>query len=720
MAGDASFGYWVRRRRKALDLTQEELARRVGCAETTIRKIEVDARRPSRQIAERLAEQLELPEDLRAAFVQAARAELAADRLTLPLLPAPQPPPAPRHSDWETPAASLPSGTVTFLCTDIEDSTRLWERHPDIMGVAGERHATILRATISAHHGIVFKRGGDGVYAVFTRAPDALAAAVAAQQALRAEAGGEAGLPRARMVLHSGVAEARDGDYYGPSLNHAAQLLLVGHGGQILLSQATAELVHDHLPADVELRTLGRYRLKDLSRAEELFEVLSPDLPRAFPPLRARAEWPHSLPAPTTRLIGREREVAHVSALLRRADVRLVTLRGPGGVGKTRLALATAANVLDDFPSGVFFVSLEPASSVEDVAMTLAQTLGMPVSDNEAPLNSLKDKLRGIHTLLVLDNFEHVLPAAALVSDILKTTSTVKLLVTSREALHLSGEVEVTVAPLALPDDKQLPALDLLSSYAAIQLFTERAQAVKPDFTLTQEYAASVAKICQHLDGLPLAIELAAARVKLFTPNALLARLTQRWKLLSAGMRDLPVRQQTLRNTIDWSYNLLSAEEQKLFARVSVFVNGCTIEAAEAICNLDGDLEYDMLTGLAALADKSMVWVVEGLTGDPRFGMLETLRMYARERLAERGETAALRQRHANYFLAYLEHAYTPWSHRRLFGKPQHQEEQGISTSQPSYVTNAQDPDRANLHAAMAWLIQRSPKWIAKWHTDEN
>ncbi len=612
MEPTASFGYWVRRRRKALDLTQEELARQVGCAEVTIKKIEADERRPSRQIAERLADSLQLAPAERAAFVQAARGELATDRLDLPLPPLPLAPAV----------APLPCGTLTFLCTDIAGSSQLWEQHPEAMRLALARHDTILRETIAAHEGIVFKSGGDGVYAAFTRAPDALAAAVAAQQALLAEPWGQTGPLHVRMVLHMGVAEERDGDYFGPPLNRVARLLAVGHGDQILLSRATYELVCDQLPPEVALRDLGTHRLKDLTRPEQIFQVVAPALPVDFPSLQTLDTRPHNLPAQLTPLIGRTQEVAAVCGHLRRDDVRLLTLSGSGGTGKTRLALQVAAELLEDFVDGAYFVDLAPISDPALVASTIAQPLGVPEIGDQPLIVGLKAHLKRKQKLLLLDNFEQVLSAAPLVVELLAAAPKLKVLITSRAVLHVSGEHEFVVPPLALPNPAERPPLERLIQYDAVRLFIERAQAVKADFSVTNETAPAIAEICARLDGLPLAIELAAARSKLFAPQALLVRLSSRLKLLTGGARDLPARQQTLRSTIDWSYNLLSEGEQRLFARLAVFVGGCTLEAAEAVCDAAGDLSVDVLDGLAALVDKHLL-IQNDDGAEPRFTMLE-------------------------------------------------------------------------------------------------
>ena len=673
MERTTSFGYWLRRRRKALDLTQEQLARLVGCAVGTIKKLEGDERRPSRQFAERLIDLLAIPPEERAAFLKAARAELASDQLDLDTQPI-------SMAATPTSAALLPTGTVTFLFTDIADSTTLWARHPNGMRAALARHDALLRAAIERHGGAVFKTVGDAFHAAFVTATDALAAALAAQRALQAEAWDEFSPDQAqlaitvRMALHTGTAEVREGDYFGHTLNRIARLLTAGHGSQILLSAATWELVRDHLPPDVALRDLGAHWLKSLPRPEQIYQLIAPDLPSDFPPLVSLDRPTTNLPAQPTAFIGREREVAAVGELLRRADVRLVTLTGPGGTGKTRLALQVASELLDAsspplppqrergpggeglFPDGVWFVNLAPINDPGLLAATIAQTFGVREIGEQPIQEVVKSYLRAKRLLLLLDNFEQIAEAAPLVAELLAIAPGLTVLVTSRMPLHLSGEHEYAVPPLALPDPQHLPPeLAHLAQYEAVRLFIERAQAVKADFAVTNKNAPAVAEICARLDGLPLAIELAAARVKLFPPQALLTRLGNRLKLLTGGAHDLPARQQTIRNTIDWSYQLLNTSEQTLFARLGVFVGGCTLEAAEAVCTADADLPMEIMDGIAALLDQSLLRQEEGVDGEPRFTMLETIREYASERMAASGQAETTQRQHATYFLALAE-----------------------------------------------------------------
>jgi predicted ATPase/class 3 adenylate cyclase len=637
-----SFGYWLRRRRKALDLTQGELAQRVSCSLDLIQKIEADARRPSRQLAEKLADSLGLDSGERTAFVQAARAERSADRLALPSQP------------FEQPVVALPQGTITFLFTDIEGSSRLWEQHPRAMPTVLARHDGLLNEIVMAHGGVIFKTVGDSVLAAFAQAPQALAAALAAQRAISTEAWELPEPPRVRMALHSGSGQVRDGDYFGPALNRAARLLAAGHGGQILLSLATEQLVREELPPDARLRDLGLHRLKDLSLPEQIFQLVTSDLPASFRPLNTLDARYTNLPTQPTALLGREQEVAAVVTLLRRSDVRLITLTGPGGVGKTRLSLQVAADLVDDFSQGVYFVDLAPIREPAVVIGQIAITLGVKEIGGQPLLATLKEYLCAKRILLLLDNFEQVLDAAPVVAELLAAAPQLKVLATSREILHLRGEKEVIVLPLALPNTSQLPPLDQLSQYAAVALFIERALDARSDFMVTNANAPAVAEICTRLDGLPLAIELAAARVKLFWPEALLARLSSRLALLIGGPRDLPARQQTLRTAIAWSYDLLNPTEQMLFRWLGVFVGGCSLEAVEAVCS-DDDLGIDVLAGLTSLLDQSLLRKGEVGKNEPRFSMLETIREYALEQLQASGETTTLQQRHAAYYLALAE-----------------------------------------------------------------
>jgi predicted ATPase/class 3 adenylate cyclase len=551
--------------------------------------------------------------------------------------------------------SSPPTGTVTFLFTDIEGSTKLWQSHPVAMQRALARHDEILRNTIGDHDGFVFKTVGDAFCCAFPTAPDALEAALEIQRTLLSEEWGETGPLRVRMALHMGATEERDGDYFGPPVNRVARLLSAANGGQVLLSLPTHEMVRDQLPGGAALIDLGERRLKDLFRPERVFQLTAPGLPSEFPSLKTLETHPNNLPLQPTPLVGREREVGEIADRLRSEEVRLLTLTGPGGTGKTRLALQAAADMLEEFEDGVFFVALAAVTDPELVPSAIAEPLGVRESAEQPLPEGLKGFLREKELLLVLDNFEQVLDVAPVVGELLGACPKLKVLATSRIPLRLYGEREYPVPPLALPDPRVLPPLEVLTHYEAVRLFVERARAVKPDFAVTNESAPAVAEICARLDGLPLAIELAAARVKVLPPKKMLERLADRLKLLKGGARDLPTRQQTLRGAIDWSYELLEEGEKALFGRLSVFAGGRTLEAIEEVCDPEGDL--DALDGVESLVDKSLLRQEEGPGGEPRFVMLETVHEYAREKLEKSGEAEEIRRLHAEFFLAMVEEA---------------------------------------------------------------
>jgi predicted ATPase/class 3 adenylate cyclase len=532
---------------------------------------------------------------------------------------------------------SFPTGTVTLLFTDIEGSTRLVQERGAAWPALLAEHHRALREAIGAHGGVVVDVQGDGFFVAFAEAPEAVAAAIDAQHALARLEG-----VRVRMGLHTGRPRlVEELGYVGEDVYRAARVANAGHGGQVLLSEATRELV-----PRVEARDLGEHRLRDLTQPQRLFQLELPDLPDSFPPLRTLENRPTNLPVQSTALIGRERELSAVVGLIRRPEVRLVTLHGPGGCGKTRLAIQAAAELVDDFADGVYLVALE---SVEDPALvvpTIAQTLGVNETGSQGLDDALFQALTERAVLLVLDNFEHLLPAAPRLSDLLATTD-VHLVVTSRAALRLSGEYEWPVPPLALPPPSVRGA-EALAQYDAVALFVDRARAVDGDFALTDENAGAVAEICVRLDGLPLAIELAAARIRLLPPDAILDRLQERFSLLTSGPRDLPSRQQTLSGAIDWSYDLLAPSEQQLFARLSVFAGGCLLEAAEEVCEAG-------LDDLEALLQNNLLRQEDRPTGDRRFRMLETIREYAGAHLDELGEREELRRRLAEWVLQTAE-----------------------------------------------------------------
>lgn len=557
----------------------------------------------------------------------------------------------------------LPTGTITLLFTDIEGSTHLLQRLGERYGGLLSECRALLRSAFSTHHGQEVDTQGDAMFAAFARASDALAAAVAAQREIARHAWPAGEAVRVRMGLHTGEPSRVVEGYVGLDVHYAARVMNAAHGGQVLLSQTTRDLVEYDLPEGVSLRDLGEHHLKDLEQAVHLYQVVIAGLPADFPPLRTHDRRSGTLQAQLTPLIGREREVANVARLLRREKVRLVTFTGPGGTGKTRLALQVASELRDVFAGGVYFISLASLNDATLVIPAIARALGVRESVGQPVFARLVEVLQQEQALLLLDNFEQVVEAAPRVADLLASCPRLKLFVTSREVLHVRSEHEFAVPPLALPDPAHLPRLGALARIPAVALYLQRAQAARPEFKLTSANARAVAEICVRLDGLPLAIELAAARMKLLSPQNLLARLDQPLNVLTGGARDVPARQQTLRNTIEWSYQLLTAGERRLFRWLAVFASGCSLEAAEAVCTRPGDEAGQVLDGVASLVDKSLLQRVAQTGGgseeqeDQRLLMLETIREYGLETLVASGEGDAARQAHAGYFLHLAEEA---------------------------------------------------------------
>jgi predicted ATPase/class 3 adenylate cyclase len=552
--------------------------------------------------------------------------------------------------------AAQPTGTVTLLFTDIEGSTALLQRFgTDRYAEALELHRTLLREAFERHDAYEVDCEGDAFFVAFSTAEDAVEAAAEAQQALAVAEWEDGNEMRVRMGIHTGAPLAVPPKYVGLDVHRAARIMAAGHGGQVLLSQTTRDLVGETAP----VRDLGEHRLKDLSSGQRLYQLVIDQGAADFPALKTLENRPTNLPVQPTALIGRENELAEVEALLGREQVRLVTLTGTGGTGKTRLALQAAAALVEEFPSGVFLVSLAPVRDPELVVATVAQALGVREQPGEPLERTLQAYLRDRKLLLLLDNFEQLTQAATAVSSLLAAAPQVKLLVTSRTPLHLSGEQVYEVPPLGLPDSALAMSVEALTQYESVALFIERAIAAKSGFATTNENAPAIAEICVRLDGLPLALELAAARVRVLSPQALLARLDERMKLLTGGAQDLDERQRTLRATIDWSYDLLSEQEKGLFVRLSVFAGGCRVEAAEAVVDPqgEGETETDLLDGLSSLVDKSLLRQREDPDGEPRFWMLETIREYATQTLRTSPHASALSERHARYFLAFAEQA---------------------------------------------------------------
>lgn len=551
--------------------------------------------------------------------------------------------------------ATLPTGTITFLLTDIEGSTRLLGQLGDAYRQVLADHHRLLREALTANGGVEVGTEGDAFFVVFTNAPAAVAAATRGQQALAEHPWPEGAEVRVRMGLHTGEGVLGGDDYTGIDLHRAARIAGAGHGGQVLLSAATQALVAQTLPEGVTLRDLGEHRLRDLEHPEHVFQLVIPGLEADFPPIRTLDARRGNLPRQLTTFVGRDAEVAEVRDLL--SEHRLVTLTGPGGAGKTRLSLEVARTLQDALEDGAFFVPLAPISDPELVVPTIAQTLGVDEDPARPTIEPLIEHLQDRETLLVLDNFEQVIPAASAVGQILAATGRVKVLTSSRESLSIAGEQEFPVPPLGVPDPAALPPVEALSQFEAVRLFVDRATSVKPGFRVTNENASAIAEICARLDGLPLAIELAAARVKLLAPDALLKRLEHRLSLLAGGPRDVPQRQQTLRDAIAWSFDLLEEEERALFARLSVFVGGFTLEAAEIACNPEGELGVDTLDAVASLVNKSLLRQAMREEAEDRFTMLQTIREFAWETLGASPEVGEIRERHARHFLRVVEEA---------------------------------------------------------------
>lgn len=532
----------------------------------------------------------------------------------------------------------LPAGTVTFLFTDIEGSTRLWQDHPEAMQGALARHDEILRVAIETHAGHVVKTTGDGVHAAFATAHAAVRGAVDAQRAIEGADWDAVGGLRVRMGLHTGEADQRDGDYYGPSLNRAARLMSAAHGGQIVCSQTTAELVRDDLTGDIDLADLGEVRLRDLARPERVYELRVAGLQQAFPPLRSLDAYPSNLPSELTSFVGREDQIRQILTDLERTD--LVTLTGTGGVGKTRLAVQACAEVLPHFADGAWFVDLAPVRDDDQVVPAVASVLGVKERPGEDLSITLRDALRERRAIVLLDNGEHVIDAVSdLVLELQRRPIAAKFLVTSREPLGIDGEQVRRVA--------SLPAAE------AADLFVQRATSVRADVDWAT-YHADVVAICEQLDGIPLAVELAAARTRSMLPPDILRRLGERFRLLAGSRRSARERHQTLLATVEWSYDLLTETEQALFDRLAVFRGTFDLEATEAICTGGIVDDLDVVDLLDRLVDKSMVLTFDaGATS--RFRMLETLRQFAESKLAERGESDEYRDRHVAHFLAFVD-----------------------------------------------------------------
>jgi predicted ATPase/class 3 adenylate cyclase/Tfp pilus assembly protein PilF len=539
---------------------------------------------------------------------------------------------------------------ITFLFTDIEGSTRLWEAEPARMSDALARHDALCRTAVDAHRGRLVKMVGDGLHAVFDDPADAVASTLDLQRGM-ARIAADCGIAlRMRCGVHAGISDLRDGDYFGIAVNRAARIAAAAHGGQILLSQAAVDLCRRRLPAGVDVIHLGRVRLRDLSAPEDIWQVAGADLPTTFPALRSLDSTPNNLPQQLTTFIGREQEIAQIKKLIRTA--RIITLTGAGGCGKTRLALHVAADVLEDYPDGVWLVELAALADPLRVPQSVASLLGLKEEPGKPLLETLTDHLATRHLMLLIDNAEHLLAACAEFADaVLRRCPRLSLVVTSREALGFAGELTYRVPSLSMPDPRRDGSREDVARFESARLFIERARSQQPGFALTEQNAPALASICYRLDGIPLAIELAAARVRSLSLEEVNARLNERFRLLIGGSRTALPRQQTLRSLIDWSYDLLAGQEQAMLRRLAVFAGGFTLDAAERVCAVDSTQAPAILDLLASLVDKSLV-IAEERGETMRYRMLETIRQYARERLLEHGDGSRWRDRHLAYFRA--------------------------------------------------------------------
>ena len=616
----------------------------------------------------------------------------------------------------ESPAFQLPVGTVTFMLTDIAGSTRLWEADGEGAARSVSRHYELIDEAVARAGGVrpVEQGEGDSVVAAFSRASDAVRAALDIQSAMARETWPPGVALRVRIGLHTGEAQLRDeGNYFGAAIARCARLRSIGHGGQTLISQATKDLVVDALPEGAHLVDLGVHRLRDLARAEHVYQLTPAGLEADFPPLTSLDAMPNNLPVHLTSFIGRETEMATLHGML--AENRLVTMTGSGGCGKTRLALQVAADLLEANPDGVWWIDLAPVQDGDLVAAAVAAAIGI----REVPLQSftetLKRQLHGRRMLVVLDNCEHLVAGSAALSEALLTSCPgISILATSREPLGVSGEATWRVPSLSLPPERTPPSIERLTQCEAVRLFVDRAVKARPNFAVTNDNAPAVSDICHRLDGIPLAIELAAARTRFLTPDQIAAGLADRFLLLTGGSRTALPRQQTLENSVDWSYALLEDDERTLLSRLSVFAGGFDLDAAEDVASDDGLDRLRVLDVLSMLVDRSLVQVEENGRAS-RYRLLETIRFYGRQKLVASGDAAAVRTRHLNHFLALAQRGEREMEGAGLHGWADRLETEfdNLRAAMEWSIESA-DVDRAlRLHGAQLQL------WLVRGHTNE-
>jgi predicted ATPase/class 3 adenylate cyclase len=592
--------------------------------------------------------------------------------------------------------AQRPTGTVTFLFSDIEGSTERWERYRDAMAAAIARHDALLRSMLEQHGAYVFKTVGDAFYAAFARPEEAIAAALDVQRALADQDFSAVGGLRVRMAVHTGSANERDGDYFGPALNRVARLLAIGHGGQVLVSGTSTDLLQGTMPPQSSLHDLGTHRLKDLAQPEQVYQLVAEGLAQSFPALLSLDRLPNNLPPQLTSFVGREKEIAEIVELL--GQYRFITLVGTGGAGKTRCAIQIGGDLLDGSGDGVWLAELAPISDSSLVASVIAETLGVKGEPNKPALEAVVAFLKRKRLLLILDNCEHVIDETRnVVDDILRSCPEVRILATSREGLNIAGERVYRMPSLPVPRAGEHVASDAEQRYGAVALFVDRAVASDARFTFSDENAPHVAEICRRLDGIPLAIELAAARVKVLSPHQLAQKLNERFRVLTGGNRRALPRQQTMRALVDWSYDLLAEDERTLFRKLGVFAGGFTLETAVAVCGEETIDEIAILDMLSSLVDKSLVQAEPAGSGT-RYRLLESMRQYARERMEERGEHLAVAHAHAVAFCDLAEQL----------------RDQYERVTNRAWLSQAQ-PELENLRAALEWaLTQRGDVALAQ------